>query len=471
MDKRTFLKSMTLTSLGLPLALESIAGHAAPITTVTAAAPIATAIDPAAVTAAALNPTAAIDPTADPIIKPVAAHLAPYRDIPAGQLARDEEFWTGIRAGYKLKPDYINLENGYYNIQPQEILEAFMQHIKEVNYEGSYYMRTVQFERKAAIAGRLARVAGCEPDEIIITRNTTESLDTIIGGYPWKQGDEAVVAYQDYGAMLAMFKQVEKRHGVVVKYVSVPNHPHSDEEIVSVYEQAITPKTKLLMVCHMINITGQILPVRKICDMAHARGVEVMVDGAHAYAHFRYTIPELNCDYYGASLHKWLSAPLGAGLLYVKKEHTEKIWPLFTEPDESASGIHRLNHTGTLPVHTDVAIGDALDFYNTLGAERKEARLRYLQQYWTGKVRDIPNIVVNTPKDPARACGIANVGIKTIKPANLATRLLDQYKIYTVAIDAPHAGVQGCRITPNVYTLTTELDTLTAALREMAARA
>lgn len=432
MDKRTFIKNMALTSLGLPLALQS---------------------------------------AGTPALKTLAAHLSPYREIPAGQLAGDEEFWAGIRAGYKLKPDYINLENGYYNIQPDEVLQAFMRHVKEVNYEGSYYMRTVQYDRKKAIAARLAGLAGCEPDELIITRNTTESLDMIIGGYPWEQGDEAIMAYQDYGAMQAMFKQVQKRQGVNVKVVSVPNHPRSDEDIVSVYEQAITPRTRLLMVCHMINITGQILPVRKICDMAHARGVEVMVDGAHAYAHFRYSIPELNCDYYGASLHKWLSAPLGAGTLYVRKEHTGKIWPLLTEPDETASGIYRLNHTGTIPVHTDLAIGDALDFYNTLGAERKESRLRYLQLYWTGKVRDIPNIIVNTPKDPARVCGIGNVGVKGIKPADLATRLLGEYKIYTVAIDSPEAQVQGCRITPNIYTLTSELDTLVTALRELAAKA
>ena len=392
-------------------------------------------------------------------------------DIPAADLATDERFWMQVRTGYKLKPDYINLENGYYNIQPQEIMAAFMRHVDEVNYEGSYYMRTVQFERKHAIAARLAQIAGCAPDELIITRNTTESLDMITSGYPWKHGDEAIMAYQDYGAMQVMFKQVEKRHGIVVKTVSVPNDPATDEEVVEVYAKAITPKTKLLMVCHMINITGQILPVRKICDMAHARGVEVMVDGAHALAHFRYRIADLDCDYYGASLHKWLSAPLGSGMLYVKKDRFDKIWPLFTEPDETAQGIYRLNHTGTLPVHTDLAIGDALDFYNKLGAENKETRLRYLQQYWTTKVRDTPNIIINTPKDPARSCAIANVGIRGVKPGDLAVRLLDKYKIYTVAIDSPEANVQGCRITPNIFTLTSELDTLVSALKEMAAKA
>ena len=385
----------------------------------------------------------------------------------AEALAQTEDFWTGIRSGYHLKPDYINLENGYYCIQPDAILEAFTRHVREVNLQGAYYMRTVQFENKKAQAARLAGLAGCDPADLIITRNTTESLDLIISGYPWKQGDEAIMAQQDYGAMLQMFGQVERRHGIVRKILSVPNHPATDEEIVSLYEKAITPKTRLLMVSHMINITGQILPIRKICDMAHARGVEVMVDGAHSFAHIVHTIPDLDCDYYGASLHKWLSVPLGAGILYVKPGHAEKIWPLLAEPDDNATGIARLNHTGTHPVHTDLAIGDAIDYYNTLGAERKEARLRYLQQYWTSKVRDLPGVIVNTPADPARACGIANVGIKGMKPADLADRLLRQYKIYTVAIDSPAANVQGCRITPNLYTMTEELDTLVSALEAL----
>jgi selenocysteine lyase/cysteine desulfurase len=248
----------------------------------------------------------------------------------------------------------------------------------------------------------------------------------------------------------------------------VPNHPASDEELVALYRNAITPRTRLLMVSHMINITGQILPVQKICDMAHERGVEVMVDGAHSFAHILHTIPGLHCDYYGASLHKWLSVPLGAGILYVRKEHTKKIWPLLAEAD-SVEGIARLNHTGTLPVHTDLAIRDAIEYYIALGPEKKEARLRYLQQYWTSRVRDLPQVMVNTPADPARSCAIANAGIKGMKPSVLAERLLKEYKIYTVAIDSPAAGVQGCRITPNIFTLPAELDVLVRALKEMSA--
>jgi selenocysteine lyase/cysteine desulfurase len=418
MNKRTFLKSTSLLGLGSLVSYSSIGK----------------------------------------IVKSV-AHL------PAAAVAQDEAFWASIRGGYKLKPDYINLENGYYSIMPQEILEKYLEHLREVNMQGSYYMRTVQFDNKNAAAAKAAELAGCSADEVVITRNTTESLDMIISGMDWKPGDEAIMAEQDYGAMLDMFKQVSKRYGIVNKVLSVPMDPKSDEEIVEMYANAITPKTKLLMVCHMINITGQILPVRKICDMAHAKGVPVMVDGAHAIAHIQFSIPDLHCDYYGASLHKWLSVPLGAGMLYVKKEHIGKIWPIFADSTKKDDDIARLNHTGTLPVATDLTITNAIDFYHKIGAERKEVRLRYLQNYWVAKVRDMPHVIMNTPTDTKRSCGIANIGIKGMKPGDLQKTLLDKYKIYTVAIDS--AGVHGCRITPNVFTTVTELDAFVAAIKDM----
>jgi selenocysteine lyase/cysteine desulfurase len=387
-------------------------------------------------------------------------------EVPSNQLARDEDFWLGIRNGYRLKPEYINLENGYYCFLPQELLDGFLNHVKEVNYQGSYYMRTVQFDNKKKIAARLAELAGCSESELIITRNTTESLDMVIGGFRWNEGDEAVMAEQDYGAMLDMFKQVANRFGVVNKVVSIPNHPASDEELVQLYANAITPKTKLLMVCHMVNITGQIMPVQKIADMAHSKGVQVLVDGAHAFAHIQYKIPDLHCDYYAASLHKWLSVPLGAGILYVKKQNIPSIWPLLADGEPDENKIGRLNHTGTHPAHTDLAIANSIDFYLKLGPERKEARLRFLQTYWTSRVRGIPNIILNTPEDSKRTCGIANVGIKGIKPGDMAKTLLEKYKVYTVAIDG--ANVHGCRITPNIYTTTQELDVFVKALKEMA---
>jgi len=418
MDKRTFLKNAGIVGLGGMLSIENLAG----------------------------------------LVRGVS-------NISPETLAGNEDFWAAIRKGYRLKPDYINLENGYYNFLPEQVLEKYIGHIREVNLQGSYYMRTVQFDNKKSMAVKLAAVAGCSSDELIITRNTTESLDMVIGGLDWKPGDEAVMAEQDYGAMLDMFKLVSGRFGVVNKVVSVPLHPKSDEEIVDLYASAITDKTKLLMVCHMINITGQILPVRKICNMAHSKGVQVLVDGAHSFAHIKFTIPELDCDYFGTSLHKWLSVPLGSGFLYVKKERIAGVWPLLAEGERKPDDISRLNHLGTHPVATDLTIADAIDFYNVIGVERKEARLRYLQNYWTSKVRSLQKVILNTPEDPSRSCGIANVGINGIKPSDLGDILLKKYRIYTAPIDG--AGVHGCRITPNVYTSTTDLDVLVKALTEL----
>jgi len=387
------------------------------------------------------------------------------KNVPATTLASDDAFWNEIRNQYILKPDYINLENGYYNFLPQPLLNKFIEHIKEVNLQGSYYMRTVQFENKKKITSRLAGVAGCSPDELIITRNTTESLDMIIGGLDWKSGDEAIMAYQDYGAMLDMFEQVQNRYGVKRIMLSVPNHPKNDEEIVSLYQNAITEKTKVILVSHMINISGQILPIRKICDMAHEKGVQVIVDGAHAFAHFQFKIEDLNCDYYAAALHKWLSTPLGAGMLYVRKDNIKKVWPLLADGEKDLNKINRLNHTGTHPVHTDLTINDSIDYFEMIGAERKEARLRYLQKYWTSKVRSNPKIVVNTPADASRSCAIANVGIDGIEPADLAKRLLNEHQVFTVAID--YANIRGCRICPNLYTTTAELDHFVKALEKL----
>ena len=391
---------------------------------------------------------------------------AQYADVSAPALAMDDDFWTLIRGKYRLKPDYINLESGYYSMQAEPVLEAFIARVREVNRQGSYYMRTTQYDDKLAARKALAALAGCSHEELIITRNTTESLDTVVAGIDWKAGDEAVMATNDYGAMLDMFKLQAKRYGIVNRVVEVPLHPQSDAEIVSVYERAITPKTRLLMVCHMVNITGQILPVRAIADMAHRHGVDVMIDGAHAFAQLDFKIPDLGGDYYGASLHKWLGSPLGTGLLYVRADKIAKLWPVFADSSVPENDIRKLNHTGTHPVHTDLAIQNSIDFHESIGIQRKEARLRYLQQYWTSRVRGVPNIIVNTPADPARACAIANVGVTTMKPADLSKTLLEKYKVWTVAIDS--GAVRGARITPHVFITTAELDTFVTALEELA---
>lgn len=389
-----------------------------------------------------------------------AGHYAP------GLLVSDEDFWAQIRSAYLLNPDYINLENGYYCMLPQETLSHYLEQVKQVNFMASRYMRTVQFENRNRVRQKLADLAGCSHDEMILTRNTTESLDLVIGGQDWKKGEEALFALQDYGSMMDMFRLMKERYGIVTRSISLPNHPKSDEEILALYEAQMNKKTRLLLVSHVVNISGQVLPVRKICDMAHARGVEVVVDGAHAFAHLDFRIPELNCDYYGASLHKWLSAPLGAGILYVKKEKIGKLWPLFAEREMPRDDIDRLNHMGTVPVHVELGIEQAIDFHLRLGAQRKQDRLRYLKSYWTNKVKDHPNILLHTPFETERSCAIANVGIQGMDSKEMAEVLFEKYRIWTVAINRPN--VHGCRITPNVFTSTAELDDLADALLEMA---
>ena len=382
------------------------------------------------------------------------------------KIKSDEELWSTVRSHYTLKDDYINLESGYYSIIPNPVLEHFIKHVKYVNIEGSYYMRNDLNKNKDRVISELAKLVGSTSDQIGITRNATESLDLVISGYQWERGDEAIYAKQDYGTMKEMFEQISLRYGVKTKIVSVPNHPKSDEEIISIYESQITDKTKLIMICHMINITGQILPVKKICEMAHSYGVEVMVDGAHCVGHFDFSIDEFNCDYYGSSLHKWLATPLGAGLLYINKNNTHKIWPLLANGNTNKKDIKRLNHIGTHPVHTDLAISNSIDYTNWIGMKKKEKRMRYLQRYWSDKLRTIENVIVNTPEDLNRSCGIGNIGLSNMSPSQMSNVLFEKYQIFTVAID--YANVKGCRISPNIFTTTNELDQFISAVKEMA---
>ena len=378
---------------------------------------------------------------------------------------KGEALWKRVRQDYHLKEDYINLESGYYNIIPTPTLRKVNEHLERVNKEGSYYMRNqLDIDRKE-VTDKLAEFVGCNPKDLAITRNTTESLDLVISGFPWEAGDHAIYAEQDYGAMQLMFEQISKRHGVQLDVVSVPNHPKDDDEIIALYESKITSKTKLIMVCHMINITGQILPIKKICDMAHSYGVEVLVDGAHCVGHFDFKITELNCDYYGSSLHKWLAAPLGNGLLYIKDEHRPKIWPLLADYEKDLAQIRRLNHLGTHPAYITLGIEDAIDYLNEMGIKRKEQRLSQIRQYWMKNLQAVDNVQINTPWSNERACGIANVGLKNLKPAEMAKRLFDEFDIFTVAID--YANVQGCRITPNVFTTFDELDRFSEAVIQL----
>jgi len=391
--------------------------------------------------------------------------LEPFDRLSPSAAATEEEFWAEIRKAFPVPADYINLENGFSSPQPAPTFEAFQRYQQSINSGLSFYMRRKNAAEKLAVKQQLAELAGCPVDEIVITRNTTESLGTVIHGVDLAPGDEAVMCNQDYGTMLEQFRQQSRRRGLKYVEIAIPLTPRDDQEMVDTYAKAITPRTKLVLVSHMINITGQILPVRKIAEMAHARGVAVIVDAAHSFAHVAFKVPDLDGDYLGASLHKWLCAPLGAGILHIKKDKIRSVWPLFGETSVPEDDIRKLERIGTHPTWTNLAIADAIRFHRMIGAERKEARLRYLQQYWTDRVRGLPKVYLNTPAGN-RACGIANVGMTGSTPAQLADILFDRYRIYTVAIDT--VPVKGVRVTPHLYTTTGELDALVKALGELA---
>ena len=381
------------------------------------------------------------------------------------EFAQDEDFWFLIQQAFQQSPHFINLENGYFSPQPTEVMEAQLANIRMINEIPSYYMRTRMNEEYAGVKKQLANFAGCLPEELAITRNTTESLNTITMGMDFQKGDEVVYCDQDYMSMQEQFEQQVERQGIVSRVIELPLHPESDEEIVRQYENALTSRTKMILVTHLINITGQVLPVRKIADMAHRHGVDVMVDGAHAFAHLHFNIPDLGGDYYGASLHKWLCCPLGAGLLYVKKDKIASIWPLYGDTRKKKDDVRKFEHIGTRPSSTPLTIASALKFQQMLGSERKEARLKYLKNYWVDRVKDLPKVIINTPFEDARSCAITNIAVEGMTPNELAQYFYDQHRIFTVAIN--RKSVKGVRVTPHVYTTLRDLDTFVAAIEKV----
>ena len=389
------------------------------------------------------------------------AHLS------AKEAAKEEDFWYQVQKAFRQSPHFINLESGYFSPQPVEVMESQFANIKMINEQPSFYMRRRQWQDKQAIKEQLAQFAGVSADEIVVTRNTTESLDTIILGIDLKPGDEAIMCDQDYGSMLETFAMRARRFGLKNVMVSLPLHPKNDNEIVDLYEQAITKKTKVILVTHLINLTGQVLPVRKIADMAHAHGVEVIVDAAHSFAQLDYKIPDLGCDYYGASLHKWLCCPLGTGIMYIKKEKIAKTWPLFGDTGQPVDSIKKFEHIGTHPVSANLTIAAAIKFHNSIGSKRKEERLKYLKNYWIEQVKDLPRVIINTPSADERSSALANFAIEGMQPDEVADYLYDKHKIFTVSIN--RKAVKGVRVTPHLYTTLPELDLLVKAIRELSA--
>ncbi|MDI1269403.1 MAG: aminotransferase class V-fold PLP-dependent enzyme [Polaromonas sp.] len=386
---------------------------------------------------------------------------------PAPVVADDEAYWSTVRTQYAVSPDFVNLENGFFGVQPIPVHEAFKRYETEVNRENSYFLRVRYSKYLTAVLDALALFTGAEVGELLITRNLTESMNILIQGYPFSAGDGVLLAEHDYDSVIETLEMVAARKALALTRLCLPLDPHSDEQIVGLYEQAITPQTRVLLVTHVVHRSGQIMPVAKIVAMARRHGIDVMVDAAHSFAQLDYKIANLGADFVGVNLHKWLGAPLGVGLLYIRKGRVADIAPLFGDAQRNANDINKLGHFGSIPPAPILAIRDALDFHHSIGSSNKEARLRYLSQYWLAQVRTTPRVQILTPRSPERSCAIAAFSIMGIAAQQVAERLMTEHHIFTVVRDI--AGRKGVRVTPHLFTTTAQLDLLVSAIRYMAA--
>src|SRR5947207_7876831 len=378
------------------------------------------------------------------------AHLSPE------EAATDEDYWATIQNAFSVTRGIINLNNGGVSPSPRIVTEALVRYIWEQEDCTAYTMWEILEPQSETIRTGLAELFGCDREEIAITRNASESLEILLDGLDLTSGDEILTTTQDYPRMLTTLRQREQRENLKLKLVKVPIPPKNLNEITAAFEKGITDHTRLILIAHQINITGQITPVKAVCDLARKRGIETIVDGAHSFAQFAFKQSDLGCDYFGTSLHKWLYAPKGTGLLYVKRDKIDKIWPLMAAEAKQANDIRKFEEIGTHSAAPKLAIGEALLFHNGIGGKRKEARLRYLSRYWMNKLKDVPKTRFNTSFDSNQSCAIGNVHIDGTDPNAVAKYLFDKHHIFTVPI--VHEEFQGIRITPNLYTTLGELD-------------
>ena len=397
----------------------------------------------------------------------MAAGAAVQNDT-AGAVASNEDYWREIQQAFTLDRTLINLNNGGCCPSPRIVHEAFKRYLDISNQAPVYHMWQVLEPNIETVRRRLAAEFGCDPEELAITRNASEALQIAQLGLDLRPGDEVVTTNQDYGRMLDTWDQRVRRDGITLSKVSFPVPPRSHDELADRLLGAITPRTRVLHFCHITNLTGQIFPVKRICDEARRRGVKTVVDGAHAFAHFPYKATDLGCDYYGTSLHKWLLAPIGTGFLYVRREHIAALWPLTPAPKSRATDIRKFEEIGTHPAANHNAIAEALSFHEGIGIARKSARLRYLRDRWAKRLGSNAKFRIHTNLDPAHSCAIGNVQIEGVPTAKLVPRLWEKWRIISTPIQ--HAEYEGVRITPNVYTTLEEVDTFAAAMEEIASR-
>lgn len=399
--------------------------------------------------------------------RPDHSWILPYKNnAAAGDLVTDETFWYRIKNMYSASPGLLNLNNGGVSPQPLIVQDAFERYTRMSNEAPSYYMWRILDLGREPLRQRLAALAGTSPEEISVCRNASEALETVIFGLRLQRGDEVVVSRLDYPNMVNAWKQREHRDGIVLKWVELDLPSMTNDDVVNAFAKQITQGVKLVHITHVINWNGHILPVRRIADLAHAQNAKVLVDGAHSFAHIQFKIPDLGADFFGTSLHKWLCAPFGSGMLYVKKENIKNLYPLLAHTDPEADDIRKFESLGTRSFAIEQAIGQAIDFHQSIGSELKQARLHFLKKYWTDAVKNFSKIKLYTDTDADRSCALCVVGIDGMTVAQLSESLHNTYKIHVTGID--HNGILGVRVTPHVYTVKADLDRLIIALQTLA---
>jgi len=398
----------------------------------------------------------------DTAIDRVSAAAASAKGRTPEDMAADEDFWTEIRSAFTVDRNVVNLNNGYVSPSPRGVQEAMRRYL-EYSDMGPYHTMIAVLEPQVEmVRRRLAQAAGCDPEEIAITRNSSESLENAQYGIDLKAGDEVLTTNQDYPRMLTTFRQRERREGIVLKTISFPVPPPSMDDLYQRFEKAVTPRTRLILVCHITNRTGQIFPIKRICAMAHARNIPVIVDGAHAFSHFPFKISDLDCDYYGVSLHKWTYAPVGTGFLYVRKSRIAGTWPLMAAGRSQDNDIRKFEEIGTHPAANHNAIAEALVFNENLGIDRKAARLRYLRDRWALRLAQNPKCRILHSADPAQSCGIGFLAFNGVDAGKMREALWNKHAIVTAYM--PHEEFTGLRITANVYSTLRDIDSFSEAV-------
>ncbi len=394
-----------------------------------------------------------LNPATTRAVEQATARIA---SLPPEDVAADESYWRDVQQAFTISRSLIDLNNGFTCPSPKVVTDSLIDYIWQQEESPSYVVARLLPPRIETVRQALARLFGCDSEEIAIVRNASEAMEILLLGVDLKSGDEVVTTTQDYGRMRTTLDQRRRREGIDIKYITIPVPAKTDEEMIEGFRRAISAKTRMILMSHQINLTGQIVPVKAICEIAREHGIPVMIDGAHSFTQFEFKRDDLGCDYFGTSLHKWLLAPKGTGMLYVRREKIEGLWPMMAAPESMNADIRKFEEIGTHSLAPYLAIGEAIAFHNSIGGKRKEARLRYLKDSWAKRLMELPNVRLHTSLDPKMSCAIGNVEIVGISPRALADHLWNKHHIIVAPIE--HEEYQGIRVTPNLYTTKDELD-------------